>query len=100
MTRSLTADYKQDRLLDWLKGEQERLATQPKTLFAIAYQRYRHGTWESLLEYVHAEDAQRAKVAWAAGVKGLKFGINAQFIGVAPVVGVFVEDEKKEIYSV
>jgi hypothetical protein len=104
VTQHLTAkehEYAQDKLVDWLKSEQHRLKTVPKTLHGVAYLMFIKGEWQYRIEYLHAEDTARARVAWAAGVpKGFKLGINAQLIGIAPVVGVFVEDEKKEIYSV
>lgn len=94
-------DYEQDKLIDWLKEEQSKLDREPKIMYAIAYEMFFHGSWNARLEYVHAENIGRARVNWAAGVpKGFKMGFNARLVGIAPVIGVFVEDEKKEIYSV
>lgn len=102
MTQQRSINYEESKLVDWLKEQQETLKTQPKTMFCIAFEVYtKRKVWQPRMEYVHAEDTQRARLTWAAGVpRGFKMGINVKLVGIAPVVGVFVENEKKEIYSV
>lgn len=96
-----TQEYEKDKLVDWLREEQSKVDKEPKTLYAIAYEMFFNGSWNARLEYVHAENIGRARVSWAAGVpKGFKMGFNARLVGVAPVIGVWVDDEKKGIYSV
>lgn len=77
----------------------------PKILYAVLYEVFKDGEWQPREEYCHAEDAQRAKVTWAAGVpRSFRVGYNVRLVGIAPVIGVHTDvvnrgtKNEREIY--
>lgn len=72
-----------------------------KILYCAAFRRFQLGRWEATFEYLHADDLGQAKFKFAVGIqKGYRLGDNLLLDGIAPVVGVFVEDEKRLIFTV
>lgn len=69
--------------------------TDGKILYCVCYTILKHGEWVARREYLHAEDQQRAKVAFAAGLPRHRVvGYNLEIQGIAPVIGAFEEEEK------
>jgi hypothetical protein len=61
----------------------------------VAFEVCKNGEWYPREEYMHATDKVHARAIWAAGVpKGFMVGINVKIVGIAPVVGVHVHDDK------
>ena len=66
-----------------------------KTLYCVAFEVCKKGDWQPREEYMHADDSRHAKAIWAAGVpQDFMVGINVRIVGIAPVVGVHVSDDK------
>lgn len=66
-----------------------------KTLYCVAFEVCKKDGWKPREEYMHATDAKHARAIWAAGVpRGFMVGINVRIVGIAPVVGVHVSDDK------
>lgn len=66
-----------------------------KVLYCICYTVWKRGEWHARREYLHAEDQQRAKLAFAFSMpRQYAVGRNVEIQGIAPVVGVFEEQEK------
>lgn len=66
-----------------------------KVLYCVCYTVFKKGRWRARREYMHAEDQQRAKLAFAAAMpQGYAIGYNVEVQGIAPVIGAFEEEEK------
>jgi hypothetical protein len=70
-------------------------------LYCIAYLVLKNKTWEARMEYTHGPDAVAVRNTFCRSLpRGFYLGRNVSITGIAPVVGYFVEDEKKMILSV
>lgn len=81
-------------LEQWLAEERNQLAKKDKIFYAVLFEVFNRKScqWEPHEEYCHAEDAQRAKLNWAAGVpRHYKVGFNVRLVGIAPVIGVHTD---------
>lgn len=66
-----------------------------KVLYCVCYTVRKRGRWRARREYMHAEDQQRAKLAFAAAMPpGYAVGFNVEIQGIAPAIGAFEEEEK------
>lgn len=69
-------------------------------LYCVAYLVLSHGKWEARLEYTHAHDAAAVRNAFCRALpRGFHVGNNVSITGIAPVVGYFIDDEKKMVLS-
>lgn len=68
-----------------------------KIWYCAAYTVKKKGRWRARMEYFKAEDLQRAKLAFAAGMPaGYAIGYNVEIQAIAPVIGVFEDEEKMQ----
>ncbi len=69
-------------------------------LYAVAYCVLKRGNWEARFEYCHGHDAAAVRNEFCRALpRGFFLGRNVSITGIAPVVGYFVDDEKKMILS-
>jgi hypothetical protein len=70
-------------------------ASDGKVWYCAAYTVLKKGQWRARMEYFKAEDLQRAKLAFAAGMPaGYAIGYNVEVQAIAPVIGAFEDPEK------
>jgi hypothetical protein len=68
-----------------------------KIWYCAAYTVKKKGRWRARMEYFKAEDLPRAKLAFAAGMPaGYAIGYNVEIQAIAPVIGVFEDEEKMQ----
>ena len=79
---------------EWLEVNPPPVSEE-KILYCVCYTILKKGRWRARREYMHAEDQQRAKLAFAASMPpGFAIGFNVEVQGVAPAIGAFEEEEK------
>lgn len=72
-------------------------ANDGKIWYCAAYTVKKNGRWRARMEYFKAEDLQRAKLAFAAGMPaGYAIGFNVEVQAIAPVIGAFEDEEKMQ----
>lgn len=71
-----------------------------KPLYAIAYEyRVRPGVWRPEIEYMHAEDNSDARLQFFRSEPNSNHR-HMRIVGIAPVLGYFVNDNKGDALSV
>lgn len=84
----------EDFLIQKARGEHET----PRKLWAIAHEiyDYRRKKWAAEITYVHAIDAQEARVQFFVGDK-INFGIK--IVAIAQVIGYHAHDDNGDVCS-
>lgn len=69
-------------------------------LYCVCYLVLKRGQWEARTEYCHGHDASAVRNEFCRALpRGFYLNRNVSITGIAPVVGYFVDDEKKMILS-
>ena len=69
-------------------------------LYCVAYLVLKRKQWEARFEYTHGHDADAVRNEFCRALPpGFFIGRNVSITAIAPVVGYFVDDEKKMILS-
>lgn len=90
----------QSLIVNPFKKPEKPVQDAEKTLYGVMFEVRKKGRWIAREEYLHASDIPEAKWIWGCGIpRGYKLGFNVHLVGIAPVIGVY-EDEENEVYLV